>query len=111
MCAGSNAYNALRRAGALPSGPVAVQGVGGLGHLGSQFANKFLYKVVVVRRGWQTESLAKKLGTDVYIHRKLKNFAEELQKLGGPGAIIATAPDFAAMAELIRGLSPRPSLS
>jgi D-arabinose 1-dehydrogenase-like Zn-dependent alcohol dehydrogenase len=110
MCAGSATYNALRRAGALPGDLVAVQGVGGLGHLGIQFANKFGYKVAAVGRGAQIESLARKLGADVYIDSKVKNPAEELQKLGGARVIIATAPDAKAMTELIGGLGPNGKL-
>jgi D-arabinose 1-dehydrogenase-like Zn-dependent alcohol dehydrogenase len=110
LCAGSNTYNALRRAGALPGDLVAVQGIGGLGHLGIQFANKFGYKVAAVGRGSQIESLAMKLGADVYIDSKVKNAAEELQELGGARVIIATAPNSKAMAELIGGLGPNGKL-
>ncbi len=104
LCAGSNTYNALRYSGALPGDLVAVQGIGGLGHLGIQFANKLGYKVAAVGRGSQIESLAIKLGADVYIDSKAKDAAEELQKLGGAKVIIATAPDSRAMTELIGGL-------
>src|ERR1700761_320845 len=104
LCAGSNTFNALRRAGALPGDLVAVQGIGGLGHLGIQFAGKFGYKVAAVGRGSQIEPLAMELGADVYIDNKVKNAAEELQKLGGARVIIATAPDSKAMTELIGGL-------
>jgi D-arabinose 1-dehydrogenase-like Zn-dependent alcohol dehydrogenase len=110
MCAGVATYNALRHAGALPGELVAVQGIGGLGHLGIQFANKFGYKVAAIGRGSRIESLAKKLGADVYIDSKLNNSAAELQKLGGAKVIIATAPDSKAMAELIGGLSPNGKL-
>ncbi len=110
VCAGSNTYNALRRAGALPGDLVAVQGIGGLGHLGIQFANKFGYKVAAIGRGSQIESLAMKLGADVYIDSKVKSPAEELQKLGGARVIIATAPDSKAMTELIGGLGPNGKL-
>ncbi len=110
MCAGSNTYNALRYAGALPGDLVAVQGIGGLGHLGIQFANKFGYKVAAVGRGAHIESLAMKLGADVYIDSREKKPAEELQKLGGARLIIATAPDPRAMAELIGGLLPKGKL-
>ena len=65
----------------MPGDLVAVQGIGGLGHLGIQFANKFGYKVAAVGRGSQIESLAMKLGANVYIDNKVKNPAEELQKL------------------------------
>src|ERR1700744_3181040 len=106
LCAGRKTYTALRRAGALPGDLVAVQGIGGLGHLGIQFANKFGYKVAAVGRGAQIESLAIKLGADVYIDSKVKNAAEELQKLGGARVIIATAPNSKAMTEMIGGLGP-----
>jgi len=110
VCAGSNTFNALRHGGALPGDLVAVQGIGGLGHLGIQFANKFGYKVAAIGRGSQIESLAMKLGADVYIDSKVKKPAEELQKLGGARLIIATAPNARAMTELIGGLGPNGKL-
>lgn len=110
LCAGVNPYNALRHSGALPSDLVAVQGIGGLGHLGIQFANKFGYKVAAIGRGSKIESLAKNLGADIYIDSKVKSAAEELQKLGGARVIIATAPDTKAMSELIGGLGPNGKL-
>ena len=110
VCAGSNTFNALRCAGAQPGDLVAVQGIGGLGHLGIQFANKFGYKVAAVERGSDIESLAMKLGADVYIDSKMKNPAAELQKLGGARVIIATVPDSKAMTELIGGLGPNGKL-
>ncbi len=110
LCAGSNTFNALRRAGALPGDLVAVQGIGGLGHFGVQFAHKFGYKVAAVGRGAQIEPLALKLGADVYIDSKATNAAEELQKLGGARVIIATAPDSKAMTEMIGGLGPNGKL-
>jgi D-arabinose 1-dehydrogenase-like Zn-dependent alcohol dehydrogenase len=106
LCAGITTYNALRHSGAMPGDLVAVQGIGGLGHLGIQFANKFGYKVAAVGRGPQNATLAKKLGAHVYIDSKATNAAEELQKLGGAQAIIATAPSSKAMSELIDGLGP-----
>ena len=110
VCAGSNTYNALRFAGALPGDLVAVQGIGGLGHFGVQFAHKFGYKVAAVGRGAQIEPLALKLGADVYIDNNAKSPAEELQKLGGAKVIIATAPNTKAMTELIGGLGPNGKL-
>jgi len=104
LCAGITTFNALRHSGALPSDLVAVQGIGGLGHLGIQFANKFGYKVAAVGRGPQNAALAKKLGAHVYIDSKATNAAEELQKLGGARAILATAPDSKSMSELFGGL-------
>jgi D-arabinose 1-dehydrogenase-like Zn-dependent alcohol dehydrogenase len=106
LCAGITTYNALRHAGALPGDLVAIQGIGGLGHLGIQFANKFGYRVAAVGRGSQNEPLAKKLGADIYIDSKAANAAEELQKLGGATVIMATAPNSKAMSELIGGLGP-----
>ena len=110
LCAGITTYNALRHSGAFPGDLVAVQGIGGLGHLGVQFANKFGYKVVAIGRGPRDAALAKKLGASVYIDSKATNAAEELQKLGGAQVILATAPDSKAMSELIDGLGPNGKL-
>src|ERR1700722_7344958 len=104
LCAGITTYNALRHSGAMPGDLVAVQGVGGLGHLGIQFANKFGYKVVAIGRGPENAALAKKLGASLYIDNKVTNAAEELQKLGGAQVILATAPSSKAMSEVINGL-------
>src|SRR4030088_453818 len=104
LCAGVTTYNSLRHSGALPSDLVAVQGIGGLGHLGIQFANKFGYKVAAVGRGPQNAALAKKLGAHVYIDSKATNAAQELQKLGGATVILATAPNAKSMSDLIGGL-------
>src|SRR6266536_6206443 len=93
LCAGITTFNALRHSGALPSDLVAVQGMGGLGHLGIQFANKFGYKVAAISRGPENAALAKKLGASVYIDSKATKAAEELQKLGGAQVILATAPN------------------
>jgi len=106
LCAGITTFNALRHSGALPSDLVAVQGIGGLGHLGIQFANKFGYKVAAIGRGPENAALAKKLGASVYIDSKATNAAAELQKLGGAQVIMATAPSSKAMSELIDGLAP-----
>ena len=106
LCAGVTTFNALRHSGALPGDLVAVQGIGGLGHLGIQYANKFGYKVAAIGRGSENSALAKKLGASVYIDSKATNAAEELQKLGGANAILATAPSSKAMSELIDGLAP-----
>jgi D-arabinose 1-dehydrogenase-like Zn-dependent alcohol dehydrogenase len=106
LCAGITTFNALRHSGALPSDLVAVQGIGGLGHLGIQFASKFGYNVAAIGRGPENEALAKKLGANVYIDSKATNAAEELQKLGGAKVILATAPSSKAMSEVINGLGP-----
>jgi D-arabinose 1-dehydrogenase-like Zn-dependent alcohol dehydrogenase len=110
LCAGITTFNALRHSGALPGDLVAVQGVGGLGHLGIQFANKSGYKVAAVGRRPENATLAKKLGASLYIDSKATNAAEELQKLGGAQVILATAPSSKAMSELIDGLGPNGKL-
>jgi len=110
LCAGITTFNALRHSGALPGDLVAVLGVGGLGHLGIQFANKFGYKVAAVGRGSENAALAKKLGASVYIDSKSTNAAEALQKLGGAQVILATAPSSKAMSALIDGLGPNGKL-
>jgi D-arabinose 1-dehydrogenase-like Zn-dependent alcohol dehydrogenase len=106
LCAGITTYNALRHSGALPGDVVAVQGIGGLGHLGIQFANKFGYKVVAIGRGAESAGLAKKLGASAYIDNKSMNTVEGLQRLGGAQVILATASSSKAMSELIDGLAP-----
>lgn len=106
MCAGITTFNSLRHSGAGPGDLVAVQGVGGLGHLGIQFANKFGYKVVAVGRGPDNAPLAKKLGAQYYIDSKAVNPAEALKKMGGARVILATAPSSKAMSALIDGLAP-----
>src|SRR6266436_8084590 len=110
LCAGITTFNALRHSGAFPGDLVAVQGIGGLGHLGIQFANKFGYKVAAIGRGPENAALAKKLGASVYIDSKSTKAAEELQKLGGAQVILATAPSSKAMSELINGLGPNGKL-
>jgi len=110
LCAGVTTYNALRRSGAFPGDLVAVVGIGGLGHLGIQFANKFGYKVAAIGRGSENAPLAKKLGASVYIDSQSANAAEALQKLGGPQVILATAPSSKAMSELFDGLGPNGKL-
>jgi D-arabinose 1-dehydrogenase-like Zn-dependent alcohol dehydrogenase len=110
LCAGITTFNALRHSGALPGDLVAVQGIGGLGHLGIQFANKFGYRVAAVGRGPENAALAKKLGASLYIDSRATNAAEELQKLGGARVILATAPNAKAMSALIDGLGPNGKL-
>ena len=110
MCAGVTTFNALRHSGALPSDLVAVQGVGGLGHLGIQFADKFGFRVAAVGRGTENGALAKKLGADIYIDSAATDPAAELQKLGGAAAILATAPSGKSMSALINGLGANGTL-
>jgi D-arabinose 1-dehydrogenase-like Zn-dependent alcohol dehydrogenase len=110
MCAGITTFNALRHSGALPSDLVAVQGIGGLGHLGVQFAKKFGYRVAAIGRGGDNATLARKLGADIYIDSARGDPAVELQKLGGARAILATAPSGKAMSALIPGLGANGTL-
>lgn len=110
LCAGITTYNSLRHSGALPGDLVAVQGLGGLGHLGIQFADKFGYKVAAIGRGSENAALAEKLGANVYIDSQTSDVAQELQKLGGARTILATAPNSKAMTALIDGLSPNGKL-
>jgi D-arabinose 1-dehydrogenase-like Zn-dependent alcohol dehydrogenase len=110
LCAGITTYNALRHSGAMPGDLVAVQGIGGLGHLGVQFASKFGYKVAAIGRGPENETLAKKLGANIYIDSQTTNAAEALLKLGGAQVILATAPSSKAMSELFNGLGPNGKL-
>jgi D-arabinose 1-dehydrogenase-like Zn-dependent alcohol dehydrogenase len=110
LCAGITTFNALRHSGAFPGDLVAVLGIGGLGHLGIQFASKFGYKVAAIGRGSENAALAKKLGATLYIDSKSTNATEALQKLGGAQVILATAPSSKAMSELIDGLGPNGKL-
>ncbi len=110
MCAGITTFNALRHSGALPSDLVAIQGVGGLGHLGIQFAKKFGYRVAAISRGADNAALAKKLGADLYIDSAAADAAVELQKLGGARVILATAPSGKSMSALVGGLGANGTL-
>lgn len=105
LCAGITTFNALRYSGALPSDLVAVLGVGGLGHLGIQFASKFGYRTIAIGLGSEDEATAKRLGAIGYIDGGVTNAAKELQKMGGAQVILATAPSSKAMTELIEGLA------
>lgn len=105
LCAGITTFNALRHIGAQPGDLVAVQGIGGLGHLGIQYAAKFGFRTVAIGRGAENGALAKKLGAYAYIDSQTTDAAAELQKLGGAKVILATAPSSKAMSDLINGLS------
>ena len=110
MCAGITTFNALRHSGAMPSDLVAVQGIGGLGHLGVQFAAKFGYDVVAIGRGEDKQGLALKLGARRYIDTARQDVAAELSKEGGARAILATAPDAKSFGPLVDGLSVQGNL-
>jgi len=106
VCAGITTYNSLRHSGAMPGDLVAVVGIGGLGHLGVQFANKFGYRVAAISRGKEREPLAKKLGAHIYIDSSTSNAAGELQRLGGAQVILMTAPSAKPVSDLVAGLAP-----
>lgn len=104
LCAGITTYNSLRHSGALPGDLVAIEGVGGLGHLGIQFANKFGFQVIAISRGSENAALASKLGAHHYIDSSATNVAKELQKMGGARVILATAPSGRSKSALVDGL-------
>jgi len=106
LCAGVTTYNALRHSGARPGDVVAVQGVGGLGHLGVQFAHRMGLRTVAVSSGPHKRDLATELGADQYIDASQEDPVKALQALGGAQAILATAPNAEAMSQLIDGLGP-----
>src|SRR4030095_11650314 len=105
MCAGVTVYNALRNSGARGGDVVVVHGIGGLGHLGVQYARQMGFKTVALGRGKDKEPLAKKLGAHRYIDSDSGDAAAELQKLGGARVILATAPDAKAISALVEGSS------
>ena len=110
LCAGITTFGALRDSGARPGDLVAVLGVGGLGHLAIQFANKFGYKVAAIGRGSRNASLAEKLGANVYIDSGSTNAADALLQLGGAQVILATAPSSKTMSDAVEGLAPNGKL-
>ncbi|MCU1241564.1 MAG: alcohol dehydrogenase [Candidatus Acidoferrum typicum] len=107
LCAGITTYNALRNAGLRGGDVVAVQGVGGLGHLGIQFARHMGFRTVAIGRGADKEKLAKDLGAHVYIDAAVDDAAAALQRMGGARAILATATSGDAMGPLVSGLAAR----
>lgn len=106
LCAGITVYNSLRNAGARAGDLVAVQGIGGLGHLGIQYARQMGFYTVGIGRGGDKEPLARKLGAHTYVDTSVSASAVQLQKLGGARVILATAPDAKAIAALVDGLAP-----
>ena len=105
MCAGVTVFNALRNSGARSGDVVAVQGIGGLGHLGVQYARKMGFKTVALGRGKDKEPLAKKLGAHHYIDSSAADTVAELQKLGGARVILATAPSAQAISDVVGALA------
>ena len=110
MCAGVTTFNCLRNSGARPGDLVAVVGLGGLGHLGVQFAAKSGFNTVAIGRGNDKEALARKLGASNYIDTAAQDPAAELQKLGGAKVILATVTSADAMKAVIGGLAPTGTL-
>jgi D-arabinose 1-dehydrogenase-like Zn-dependent alcohol dehydrogenase len=104
MCAGVTTYNSLRNSGARAGDLVAILGIGGLGHLGVQFAAKMGFRTVAIARGMDKEPLARKLGAWSYIDSKTQDPSAELQKLGGAKAVLATVTSGAAMSATLGGL-------
>lgn len=110
LCAGVTTYNALRESGARPGDLVAILGIGGLGHLGVQFAAKMGFRTVAIARGVDKEPLARKLGAHVYLNSQTQDVAAELSKLGGAKTILATVTSGKAMSSVIPGLATRGKL-
>jgi D-arabinose 1-dehydrogenase-like Zn-dependent alcohol dehydrogenase len=104
LCAGITTFNALRHSGALAGDTVAIQGIGGLGHLAIQFAHKMGFKTIAISNGADKEPLIKKLGADFYIDSEKRDPAADLKKHGGARVILSTAPSGKAMSSLINGL-------
>ena len=110
LCAGITTYNALRNAGLRGGDLVAVQGIGGLGHLGVQFARQMGFRTVAIGRGRDKEKLAKDLGAHLYIDSAVDDAAAVLRRMGGARAILATATSGDAMGPLVSGLAVRGKL-
>jgi len=110
LCAGVTTYNSLRNVGARPGDIVAVQGIGGLGHLGLQYAAKMGFFTVALSRGKDKEELAHQLGAREYVDTATTTAAEGLQKLGGADVVLCTAPNATVMADALKGLKPRGTL-
>ena len=106
MCAGVTVFNALRHSGARAGEVVAVHGIGGLGHLGVQYARRMGFKTVAINRGNDKEPLARELGAHDYIDATATDVVTELQKMGGASVILATAPNAQAISSLVDGLAP-----
>lgn len=105
LCAGITTYNSLRHSGAQPGDLVAIEGLGGLGHLAVQFANRFGFRVAAISRGHENAELASKLGAHHYLDSRTTNIAEKLQKIGGARVILATAPSGKSKSALVDGLA------
>jgi len=107
LCAGVTTFNALRHSGAMPGDLVAILGIGGLGHLGVQFANRLGFRAVAIARGADKEELAHKLGAHHFIDNAAEDVAAALNRLGGARAVLATVTSAKAMTPVIDGLAVR----
>jgi len=110
LCAGLTTFNGLRNSNARPGDLVAIQGVGGLGHLGIQFARRMGFQVAAIARGAEKEKLARQLGAHHYIDSEIHDPVAALQALGGARLILATAANSKSMSPLLAGLAPRGQL-
>jgi propanol-preferring alcohol dehydrogenase len=110
LCAGITTYNALRHSGARAGDTVAVQGIGGLGHLAIQYAARMGFRTVALSHGADKEDLARQLGAHEFVDTQKVSAAEGLQKLGGADLVLAAAPNSEAMASTLDGLKPRGKL-
>jgi len=110
LCAGVTTYNSLRNSGARAGDTVAVQGIGGLGHLAIQYAARMGFRTVAISRGADKEALARELGAHEYVDTQKVDAAEGLQKLGGADLVLATAPSSGAIASTVNGLKARGKL-
>jgi alcohol dehydrogenase, propanol-preferring len=110
LCAGVTTYNSLRNSGARPGDTVAVQGIGGLGHLGVQYAARMGFRTIAISRGADKEALARQLGAHEYIDTERVGAAEALRAMGGADLVLATAPSSDAIASTVDGLKPRGTL-
>ncbi len=110
LCAGVTTYNSLRNSGARPGDTVAVQGIGGLGHLAIQYAARMGFRTVALSHGSDKEALARELGAHEYVDTQKVDAAEGLRRLGGADLVLATAPHGSAIASTVNGLKPRGKL-
>jgi D-arabinose 1-dehydrogenase-like Zn-dependent alcohol dehydrogenase len=110
LCAGVTTFNSLRHSGAKPGDTVAILGIGGLGHLGVQYAAKSGYRTVAIARGADKAPLAKELGAHIYIDSTAQDFAAELQKLGGAAVILSTLTNAESLTAAVGGLGPNGTL-
>jgi D-arabinose 1-dehydrogenase-like Zn-dependent alcohol dehydrogenase len=110
LCAGVTTFNAIRNSGARPGDTVAVQGIGGLGHLAIQFAARMGFRTVALSSGADKEKLARELGAHEYVNTQIGTAAEGLQRIGGAHLVLATAPHASSIASTVEGLRPRGKL-